>query len=327
MKTDYKPKLLFIEITPECNLRCKQCFMWQLNDNENRLKERDYIQLIDEFHGINKNGAVILTGGEIFLKSSLVFSILRKSNSLGIDTVINTNGTLIPSDKQFELVINGPQKLVFSLDSHKRELHDHIRGIKGTFDNAVSTIRCLIAIKNNNKLCNKKIYISTILHKENINEIDSMISFAKSLKVDGIVFQALTPTLYGSKKVKKDMFFNKFFFKKVDNALNKIDKLIETSVKDDFILNTYFDLTNIKKYISSPYFTDNIICKAHENNLVVNHTGDIKYCYNMEAIFPEQISNIRFNKISDIIYSKKSREARERMKTCNMSCGILNCNK
>ena len=327
MKTVYKPKLLFLEITSECNLRCKQCFMWKLKDDERRLENDEYMHLINEFNRINEYGAVILTGGEIFLKSNLVFSILSKCNSINIETVINTNGTLISAEKYLELVTNGPQKLVFSLDSHKEELHDYIRGIKGTFDNVVSTINDLVAIRSKIESNGKKIYISTILHNENINEIDDLISFAKYLKIDGIVFQALTPTFYSNVKVEKGFFFNKHFFKDIDNAIDKIDKLIESSVKDDFILNTFFDLSNIKKYIHSPYITNTTICNAHERNLVIDHIGNLKYCYNMEAIFSEQIGNVRFNKISDIIHSDKSKEAREKMKSCNLSCGILNCNK
>jgi len=324
---EYKPKLLFLEITSECNLRCKQCFMWKLKDDEAKLTKNEYIRLIEEFNGLNKNGAVILTGGEIFLQPTLLFEILRKCNSLDIETVINTNGTLIPSEKHLELVKNGPQKLVFSLDSHREELHDYIRGVKGTFDSVISTINNLISIRDEMQLTGKKIYISTILHNENINEIEDIINLAKELKIDGITFQALIPTFYSNLKPEKDFFFNKYFFKNIDKALDKIDKLIVLSAKDDFILNTFSDLSNIKKYIQSPYFTTDILCNAHERNLVVDHMGNIKYCYNMEAIFSEQIGNIRLNKINDIIGSDKSREARKRMRSCNLSCGILNCNK
>ncbi len=324
---NYKPKLLFLEITSECNLKCKQCFMWKLKDDEKGLKDEEYLHLIDEFKKVNQGGAIILTGGEIFLKSKLVFSILTKCNAMNIETVINTNGTLIPADKYSELVNNGPSKLVFSIDSHKEAVHDYIRGIKGTFQNVISSIEYLAALRSKAESNDRKIYISTILHNENINEIDEIISFAKSLRVDGIVFQALTPTFYSTLEIEKDYFFNKHFFEDIDNAVEKIDALIETTVKDNFILNSYFDLSKIKEYIRSPYFTTSIICNAHERNLVIDHSGNLKYCYNMDAIFPEAVGNIRENTITEIISSDKSNEAREKMKSCNLSCGILNCNK
>ncbi len=324
---NYKPKLLFLEITSECNLRCKQCFMWKLKDDERGLKNEEYLHLIDEFNKVNQDGAVILTGGEIFLKSNLVFSILTKCNGMNIETVINTNGTLIPADKYLELITNGPNKLVFSLDSHKEELHDYIRGVKGTFQNVISSIEHLGALRSKAESNGKKIYISTILHNENINEIDEIISFAKKLKIDGIVFQALTPTFYSTHDIEKDYFFNKHFFKDINNAAEKIDKLIEATFKDSFILNTHFDLSKIKEYIYSPHFTTSVICNANERNLVIDHSGNLKYCYNMEAIFPEPVGNIRENTITEIIHSDKSNEAREKMKSCNLSCGVLNCNK
>ncbi len=327
MEIEYKPKLLFLEITTECNLRCKQCFMWKLKDDKNKLTGDEYISLIEEFNRLNENGAVILTGGEIFLQSNLLFQILSKCNSMNIETVVNTNGTLIPCEKYLELVTNGPQKLVFSLDSHREELHDYIRGVNGTFENVISTINSLVSIRNEMQPTEKKIYISTILHNENINEIDDIITLAKNLKIDGITFQALIPTFYSNLKPEKDFFFNKYFFKDINNAIEKIDKLMILSAKDNFILNTFSDLSNIQKYIHSPYFTTDLLCNAHERNLVVDHMGNLKYCYNMEAIFTEQIGNIRLNKISEIIHSNKSKEARGKMKLCNLSCGILNCNK
>ncbi|MPL99929.1 Antilisterial bacteriocin subtilosin biosynthesis protein AlbA [bioreactor metagenome] len=324
----YYPKLLFLEITSECNLRCKQCFMWKLKDKENRLDPIDYYDLVKWFKSINNGvGAIILTGGEIFLKSNFVFSILSECNKLNIESVINTNGTLIPIDMHLELINNGPSKLVFSIDSQNAALHDYLRGVKGTFTKVTSTIKQLIALRNKSHSNRCKIYISSILLDENINDIDTIISFAKSLEIDGIVFQVLSPSFYSNVKIEDDIFFKKHFFKDKDGACAEIDKLIEFSMKDDFILNTSSDLMAIKEYIRSPYRTIRVFCKANEQNLIIDHMGNVKYCYNMETIFQELVGNIRFNSISDIIYSKKSMEARERMGFCNLSCGILNCNK
>lgn len=325
---NYYPKLLFLEITSECNLRCKQCFMWKLKDKENRLDPIDYYDLVNWFKSINKgDGAIILTGGEIFLKSNLVFSIISECNKLNIESVINTNGTLIPIDMHLELINNGPSKLVFSIDSQSAALHDYLRGVKGTFIKVISTIKQLIVLRNKVHSIRSKIYISTILLNENINDIDTIISFAKSLEIDGIVFQVLTPSFYNNGKIEDDLFFKRHFFKDKDGACTKIDKLIEFSIKDDFILNTIYDLLTIKEYIRSPYHTVSVFCNANEQNLVIDHLGNVKYCYNMETIFQELVGNIRFNSISDIIYSEKSMAARKRMSFCNLSCGILNCNK
>jgi len=46
------PQFLYIEITPECNLRCKQCHHWMLKESDNSLKTEDKLNLIRQFHKI-----------------------------------------------------------------------------------------------------------------------------------------------------------------------------------------------------------------------------------------------------------------------------------
>lgn len=322
---NYIPKLLFLEITSECNLSCKQCHMWKLKDSDNRLESEEYLELIKDFNQINKDGAIILTGGEVFLRSKLVFQILTLCNKLEIDSVINTNGTIIPTDIFAELLTNGPNKLIFSIDSHEAEIHDYMRGLKGAFIRTVSTISQLIKLRSHLGLNSKNIYISSILHNNNINNITEIVSFAKSLNIDGIIFQTLIPTLFSDSFHHYDSFFSQHYFKNIDEAIYNIDKLIEAKHSDDFIINSKNDLDNIKKFIRSQ--NDNSIkCKANKKNLVIDHIGNIRYCYKMDAIFPFSIGNIRSCKLTDIIYSDNSLNARLNMNSCKLCCRILNCN-
>ncbi len=327
MLSAYTPRMLFLEITSECNLRCKQCFMWKLKDGLGRLQEADYLRVIRDFRLINNKGAVILTGGEVFKNPNLVFTILKNCNKSGVETVINTNGTLIKESFYHDLLIHGPSKLVFSLDSHRKELHDFIRGIPGTFDHVISTIKDLINLRKKSGCTDKKIYISTILHNANINELEEFISFIKMLEIDGITFQVLTPSFFGPFKIEHDYFFNHFFFKDLPAAMMRINDLIKWSSSDSFILNTKWDLQKIIEYMLSPLHTKKNICSAHQNNLVIDHMGNLKYCYNMDAVFNRTIGNVQSNALQELLFNENSIDAREKMKYCKMSCGILNCNK
>ena len=43
------PQRLFLEITNECNLRCKLCKLWEQKDPPNKLKLKDKINFLKEF--------------------------------------------------------------------------------------------------------------------------------------------------------------------------------------------------------------------------------------------------------------------------------------
>lgn len=322
----YFPNQLFLEITTQCNLRCKHCFMWKSKDSENKMNEEEYLSVIKEVYSINPNYSVILTGGEIFLFNNLSFSILRLCNHYNIDCVINTNGSLLDECTLNELLNLGSIKLVFSLDSSKSSLHDFMRGKIGTFDNVISSINCILKLRTTRKT-KLKVYISTILSAINIFEIDEIVSLTKSLGVDGITFQLLIPSFYSDTFGILDRFYDKYSLKNSPNAVYEIDHIIELKKNDSFILNTEADLNNIKTYLINYNNDLNLICQANRLNLIVDHVGDISYCFNMHKLSLSSIGNIRENKISDLLFNEASLIARKRMSYCSQICGILNCNK
>src|SRR5260370_39214579 len=131
------PRTLFIEISTECNFRCKHCHMWTTKDPAGVLTPQEKIAVIADFASLNPLGEVVLTGGETMKRSEEFFLLLNAVNAHGLRGSCNTNGSYISPSNVERLLKQGPKYLVISLDSHRKELHDYVRGVDGAFEGAV----------------------------------------------------------------------------------------------------------------------------------------------------------------------------------------------
>lgn len=145
---------LTVSVTHRCNMRCKTCGIWKLNNPQPRLtkKELKLSDYEDFFALYNKWHWISFTGGEPFLRKDLadiVLAAYEKCRTLHTIT-IPTNGyptTKIVKDVQevlFETKLPNIHVSV-SLDG-LRSLHDSLRGCSGSFEKVLATFKTLKSI-------------------------------------------------------------------------------------------------------------------------------------------------------------------------------------
>lgn len=140
--SDYSlPKITFawIEITQNCNLRCKHCYEnSDANINKNDMSISDFIKVINRLEEEHiKN--IQLIGGEPLLHVNLNEMIdMCKHRFEYIE--IFTNGTLL-NDDLLKKIKNDDIRLAFSLYSKENQIHDEVTQIKGSFDNTYRNIK------------------------------------------------------------------------------------------------------------------------------------------------------------------------------------------
>ena len=185
---------VFLYITDDCNLRCKQCLYKPLIKKESEIKLETAVALIATFKEI---GAFKLTvmGGEptrYGYKESHkpLLTVIREAKRMGYKYVrIDTNGKFNPAlleQEDFKKL----DEISFSLDGHTSEINDHLRG-KGSFNRCVSNLRKAVEL-------GYRVDITCCIHKGNVGKdgegnylIDSMIKFASSLGVRRINFHGI----------------------------------------------------------------------------------------------------------------------------------------
>lgn len=322
------PKYLFIETTTECNLRCKQCHMWMSHESQSSLRTEEKLNLIRQFSLINPEGIVVLTGGETMLKTEEFFSLTSLCRELRLSSAANTNASLIHDGNLLRVLNDGPKYLVVSLDSHREEIHDYIRGVKGSYRHTVNVLRELV--KNRALYCpdiNTRIVTNTILFDRNIDEWPAYIKFAKEeLGIDGAMFQMLSRTFWN--QAKGDPFFDKSFFHDRETAVAMVDQIIAEYGDDEFLLTKKNDLEWMKLYIRNPDFIGEQVCGSHERNIMVDQYGDVQLCFSMRGLMDgNPLGNVRTETLEELWSSPMATSAREIMSGCRKNCGMLNCHR
>lgn len=187
-----RPWRIYMDLGPACTCRCKQCDFWKLPTNlTNELTLSQRKEIIEKFYDwLGSNFEILFIGGELLIHKSELLKLIRFASRKGIQTSFVSNGTLIDENTAKELIESGLSKIAISLDGITDKTHDYLRGVKGVSQKAKKAILYL------NKLRSKRtpmmsLKISTILMKQNLNEIEEIVNWVKKIGIDGINFNAL----------------------------------------------------------------------------------------------------------------------------------------
>ncbi|MCK4859877.1 MAG: radical SAM protein [Candidatus Omnitrophica bacterium] len=166
------PFKLSFELTHNCNLSCRHCYIAAENKKELFLQEICSIleQLADAgcFH-------INFTGGEIFIRSDIL-DILEFAKNKGFYIVLLTNAVLITPEIARRLKKIGINQVDISFYGTTKETYESITNVGGSFE------RCLKGI---NLLKENGIYVclKAMAMNLNRNEISRVKEFAKNINV------------------------------------------------------------------------------------------------------------------------------------------------
>lgn len=122
-----KLKVLYLRVNKYCNARCFMCDFWK--NPEIEITEEQFEHAKEQAGDIKM---IRFTGGEPLLCKKLS-EYIRKCHDQGIKTSVITNGLLL-NEQLDELVANGLDQIVLSIDGCVPEIHNQIRGIKGLLE-------------------------------------------------------------------------------------------------------------------------------------------------------------------------------------------------
>ena len=141
------PSYLILYVNNKCQLRCDMCFYWdsmQVPNTELTLNE-----IINISKGFPNLLQLTLTGGEPSLRKDLakIPGIFAKYSNLAKCTIV-TNGMLYKRIANYveEMVTENKYvdfRIAVSVDGIG-ELHDNIRGVKGSYANLIKTLDLLL---------------------------------------------------------------------------------------------------------------------------------------------------------------------------------------
>jgi len=180
----HRPVHLTLFVTRRCNARCPFCFYLEKEGDTREGREMS----IDEYTELSQSMGSLLwlafSGGEIFLRDDLpeICSVFYQNNKPSI-ILLPTNGlmperTLTMAESVLRTCSKSVVAVKVSLDG-PATVHDAMRGVPGSFDKAVQTLRTLEPLLK--KYPNFELGVNTVFSSENQDNMDEIIDFVKTL--------------------------------------------------------------------------------------------------------------------------------------------------
>ncbi len=315
------PSYCCFSITLKCSMQCKTCHIWkQKEDFSNELPVEKWIEAMAHFPRIlDKKIDIIITGGEPLLKDGIL-DLISRCSKIGYRISLQTNAFLIDEELVRKLTDAGLWRIGISLYSLRKEIHDYLRGRKGSYSKVFKAIDYFSKIGPD-----IGINIQTIIMDINLDEIIDMAQWVeKDERIDYILY--LAPMLpFGAARDINWFSNNSYRFMWPQDGLKTktvIGELINKKNYSKKIANTFSQLKMYAKYFENPLCLDaDINCTIGERDINIDPYGDVYLCFSKDPI-----GNINNNTIGEIWYSQKAVEIRSEISSCEKYCHfLLNC--
>ncbi len=318
------PPYVIFWVTSRCNARCKHCYNWAiLGEGEEDLRLEEIREIFRRFGHIKY---LTLGGGEPSLRDDLAeIARLSYANNGLQNLKIITNG-LLPERiaSQVEEIVNSCPGLFVdigvSLDALDQE-HDALRGVKGTFAKAISTIELLKGLQD--KYENFTVSVCAVCFNSNQAQVERLFQFVKEQLGVRFYFSLIR----GGVKDEQEKEVDINLFQRVAERIARLqakedrDRYPFSSVKhviDELTLEIVARTVKEQGMI--------IPCKAGKTEVVLTNNGEVLPC----ELLGRSFGNLR-NHGYDIARLLKAEEAgsilreiQEKQCFCTWECIIRN---
>jgi MoaA/NifB/PqqE/SkfB family radical SAM enzyme len=182
------PKVLYIETTNRCNLRCKGCILYRGNREPDRdMSLQDLVMITDQLPGLER--ATLHGVGEPLLNKALCRMIahLKKRK---VFVLFNSNGILLDEKRQNAIIDSELDELRISLDAASPEGYEIIRN-SNKFNRVVQNLQTFLKLQKKRRVITPRLSIWFLGTKENIAELPGLVRLAAEIGIGEIHLQRL----------------------------------------------------------------------------------------------------------------------------------------
>ena len=158
-------------ITRTCNLHCAHCYSSSKDQKyPGELDTEQACGVLDDLAAF-EIPVVLFSGGEPTLRSDLE-ELIRYGNSVGLRTLISTNGTLLTRERVASLAAVGLDRVGISVDGMEAT-HDKFRGKKGAFEATLAGVR-------NSLEAGMRVSMRVTITNKNVAELPELFDLAEA---------------------------------------------------------------------------------------------------------------------------------------------------
>ncbi len=176
------PMMVDLYVTMRCNLRCLHCgYSCGPGMAGDPLGLEDWKEILNILERVGVL-QVRIQGGEPLLRRDIV-GILEHAGKKAFSVWLFTNGTLI-NREIIEVLERYPIKLSISLDGALPSTHDEFRGVRGTFNRVMKSLRML-------KEAGVYFILNAVINRLNFQELEDIVDLAADVGAAGVSFVSL----------------------------------------------------------------------------------------------------------------------------------------
>jgi radical SAM protein with 4Fe4S-binding SPASM domain len=299
------PNNIVFELTDFCNLNCKHCYR---NSSPTKTAFANTDKIIEKISKLKNYGlrSVHFTGGEPTTHRDFN-KILMRALELNLKVVILSNGTNF-SAETIDIIGEHKNRIVVQvdLDGADAEIHDDLRGSKGTFDKVTTFIKTAAGR-------GIPVEVAMNIYQANIDFIERTAALAKNL---GAASFMCSPIMECGRGANIDV-LDEASIQKFLSVLNDM-----YGKPDGFVKKPELDISGIEKRRN---------CGGGHTNLVCSPGGDIRPCVlmpvgmvNMGNLFEEEMPEL-FAKPVFKHFAALQAPTRETCAGCGFAMTCLGC--
>lgn len=332
-------KQAFLYPTMRCNLKCAICYSGAHKPIvQERLKEeltlKDYITVVDKLYSMGVR-IFDISGGEPFL-CDFIFDLIRYIKSYKDAKIyLVSNGTLIEAKlEKIAEVVALIDRFQVSIDSEDKEIHDKMRGVKGTFNKAVKGIQLLQSLNYD------RIGINSVVTSSNESTVVNLLDFAKEMNLGRVQLLRFIDVAEKQQNVNHNVNKNDYveIYSIVSQWVEKNRNLeFQNKLQIELVLPGYLWRESLKVPKRRGESSDSVSlyvqydpfhgCPAFKNSIVVTAYGDITGCTGLVNVKEFHCGNIKEASVQQIEeeFSKKVQFIKEREQYLKSKEPCLKC--
>lgn len=177
---EQKLSYLYVSLSNICNAYCHYCDVHDSPKDRLRWDAARYTDLFQQALDLGCRTVHFLGGGEPMAAPGFEQAVTAVG-ALGLPLVLTTNGSLLEKRLRGALGKNPVAAVLVSLDSHRSEEHDRVRGFRGLLQRATAGMAALRRVHPQAKLV-----VNHVVTGDNYRDLSSMLDFCAAHRVDAL---------------------------------------------------------------------------------------------------------------------------------------------
>ena len=301
-----RPLAAELFLTDNCNLRCVSCACWRTVTRD-ELSTEEWFDVVEQLAGLGVLKANF-TGGEPLLRRDAP-AIIAHASAAGIRNLhLNTNATLLDERRRSAVLDAGVRSFNVSVDGPEGEVHDLIRGVRGSFVRTTDNLRELVALRRELRL---RLRMNFTVMRSNIGALPRMMRLAQELDLTLYLNLATDRTfLFRDAQVTSEASLDSDV---VDDVLSEVEEVLRA---DSHGLPRPAELEYLRRHFRD-VVQRSVPCAESQLKLMVHSRGEVGGCWGHDTH-----ANVRDTPLADIVDSERYRDDHTRFfrKDC-AGCG------